>query len=262
MQGRGLGLGTERGQTRVRPRMGAGLGWGQAPGQSRAGRARDWCAPVSHLTSGRRVPRPGSAHDLLVLEFGRLSLLDAIRSRTCSRTGRNLAKRAPLPRYRPRVALPPYAYVPGRAPHPIKGVGGHSREREPFCDPPLDDSNWSRHTGFLFGLDLFNRGFFWEAHEVWEEAWHRVAPRSPARLLLQALIQIAAAALKARSGDLVRSRGLADSALDKLGRLDDPLGFGLVLGDLVVIARDVADPSLPAPRIALINRRAPPRSSR
>ena len=173
-----------------------------------------------------------------------------------------LTTHRPLPRYRPRIALPPYAYVPGRAPHPIKGVGGHSRDREPFDDAPLDHSNWSRHSGFLFGIDLFNRGFFWEAHEVWEEAWHRVVPRSPARLLLQALIQIAAAALKARSGDLVRARGLAESALDKLGRLDAPLGFGLVLADLVAIARDASDPSTPPPRIALVNRRARPRSSK
>ncbi|MBK6940794.1 MAG: DUF309 domain-containing protein [Planctomycetes bacterium] len=152
--------------------------------------------------------------------------------------------------------------MPGQAPHPTRDVGGHSRERGPFDDPPLDESNWSRHSGFLFGFDLFNRGYFWEAHEVWEEAWHRVPPRSPVRLLLQALIQIAAASLKARGGDFVRSRGLADSALDKLGRLELPQSCGVLLADLVAVARDVADPSRPDRRITLISRRPRRRSSK
>ncbi|MBL8767084.1 MAG: DUF309 domain-containing protein [Planctomycetes bacterium] len=160
------------------------------------------------------------------------------------------------------MRLPPYAYVPGRAPHPTRDAEGHSRGRDPFDDPPLDDSNWSRHTGFLFGFDLFNRGFFWEAHEVWEEAWHRVPPRSSARLLLQALIQATASALKARCGDLARARGLSDSALGKLARIDGPRLCGVPLADLVALARDVADPSRPAPRLVLISRRARPRSSR
>lgn len=41
------------------------------------------------------------------------------------------------------------------------------------------------------GVVLFNRGEFWESHEAWEQIWLRHA--EPARVFLQALIQLAAA---------------------------------------------------------------------
>ncbi|AWM38474.1 hypothetical protein GobsT_33720 [Gemmata obscuriglobus] len=44
---------------------------------------------------------------------------------------------------------------------------------------------------FLAGVDLFNRGAFFDAHEVWEELW-RDCP-APDRRFYQALIQAAVA---------------------------------------------------------------------
>ena len=44
-------------------------------------------------------------------------------------------------------------------------------------------------------MDLFNHGYGWEAHEVWESMWHRPATRPQAELL-QALIQLAAASVQ------------------------------------------------------------------
>jgi len=45
------------------------------------------------------------------------------------------------------------------------------------------------------GRALFNRGSYFEAHEVWEEAW--LSEEGEARRILQGLIQIAAAGHKA-----------------------------------------------------------------
>ena len=42
------------------------------------------------------------------------------------------------------------------------------------------------------GIELFNRGEFFEAHEVWEDLWHACA--SADRRFYQALIQAAVAA--------------------------------------------------------------------
>jgi predicted metal-dependent hydrolase len=39
------------------------------------------------------------------------------------------------------------------------------------------------------GIELFNRGEFFEAHEVWEEAW--TPERDPRRRFLQSLIHVA-----------------------------------------------------------------------
>jgi hypothetical protein len=41
------------------------------------------------------------------------------------------------------------------------------------------------------GVELFNRGEFWESHEAWEQIWLRHA--EPSRVFFQALIQLAAA---------------------------------------------------------------------
>ena len=52
---------------------------------------------------------------------------------------------------------------------------------------------------YLAGIVLFNRGDFFEAHEVWEDVWLETVGHE--RLLLQGLIQIAAGYLKAESGN-------------------------------------------------------------
>ena len=45
---------------------------------------------------------------------------------------------------------------------------------------------------FREGIELFNRGEFFEAHEVWEDLWHEC--KSADRRFYQALIQAAVAA--------------------------------------------------------------------
>lgn len=53
---------------------------------------------------------------------------------------------------------------------------------------------------FRFGIDLFNTGFFWEAHEVWEPVWMALPPNSAERTACRSLIQGANACLKLRYG--------------------------------------------------------------
>ncbi len=65
------------------------------------------------------------------------------------------------------------------------------------------------------GRALFNAGRYFEAHEVWEEVWLR--ERGEGRLLLQGLIQIAAALFKASSGGSASGCvRLLDAGLEKL----------------------------------------------
>jgi uncharacterized protein len=44
------------------------------------------------------------------------------------------------------------------------------------------------------GVELFNRGLYWEAHEAWEEAW-TTDRRGPDRGFYKGLIQVAAGCL-------------------------------------------------------------------
>jgi predicted metal-dependent hydrolase len=52
------------------------------------------------------------------------------------------------------------------------------------------------------GVDLFNHGYFWEAHEAWEDPWRSEPRESPRKIYFQSLIRLAAAALKLRIGEL------------------------------------------------------------
>jgi uncharacterized protein len=104
------------------------------------------------------------------------------------------------PRYLPDEPLPPYSFVPGRCPHPYSDPAGHSYHtvREHPAAPDAD--NWCESRAFLRGVDLFNHGFFWEAHEAWEGLWHACGRRGVLADFLKGLIQLAAAGVKHREG--------------------------------------------------------------
>jgi predicted metal-dependent hydrolase len=69
----------------------------------------------------------------------------------------------------------------------------HSRRRA-LAATFADNSQW------LYALDLFNQGFYWESHEVWEAFWHGLGRTTPEALFVQGLIHLAAAAVKIREG--------------------------------------------------------------
>jgi hypothetical protein len=117
------------------------------------------------------------------------------------------------PRLLPDRPFPPYAYVPGDTPHPTRDPGGHSYGAEFETPEPPDPEDWRACRDYLYGIDLFNRGFYWEAHEAWEGLWVACGRRGPTATYLQALISLAAAGLKARSGNARGMRANADKAV-------------------------------------------------
>lgn len=97
------------------------------------------------------------------------------------------------PRYAPDIPLPPYAYVPGHdLPHPVTDPRGHSYATA--AEAGATPREW------LHALDLFNAGYSWEAHEVWEGFWHALGRTTPQARFVQGLIHLAAAAVKIREG--------------------------------------------------------------
>ena len=90
------------------------------------------------------------------------------------------------------------------------------RVEEPAANP-LTPESWASNEDFLFGVDLFNAGFFWEAHTFWERLWALPATPPEIRRLLRAMIQTAAACLKVRQGQKAGARKLLGRAgLDSL----------------------------------------------
>src|SRR5436189_5422372 len=65
-------------------------------------------------------------------------------------------------------SLPSYTYVPGSStPHPIRHPQGHSYGRKNRTVKPLSAENWQENRSFLLAIDLFNPGYYWEAHAEW-----------------------------------------------------------------------------------------------
>lgn len=90
--------------------------------------------------------------------------------------------------------LPNRPHVPGRNARPsADNPACRAAEAAPTR---TDAGNWDANTCYLFGFDLYDAGFFWEAHEVWEPVWMGCSPNSPDRHLLQGLIQTTNACLK------------------------------------------------------------------
>ncbi len=151
------------------------------------------------------------------------------------------------PRLLPARPLPRYAYVPGKFPHPRREPQGHSygaEEPRPSLDQAKD---WRGSEAYWWGIDLFNSGYYWEAHEAWEAVWHATGHRGTMANFCKALIKLAAAGVKAREGrangvrrHAQRARQLLESVATQIG--SGPQRFmGLSLPALVQHAEQLID---------------------
>ena len=83
---------------------------------------------------------------------------------------------------------------------------------------------WRENERYLYGVDLFNFGYWWEAHAAWETLWQTTGRSEVAGRFLQALIQVAAALVQHRAGHTDGARRLASKGLAKLRALSGELG--------------------------------------
>lgn len=168
----------------------------------------------------------------------------------------------------PDRPLPPYAYVPRRGlPHPTTDPAGHSFGRPAARTPALDSESWRANRAYLVGFDLWNHGYFWEAHESWEPLWHAAGRRGPWADFLKGLIKLAAAGVKHREGAPAGTRTHARRAADlwrSVARATgaDALSFlGFRLGDLIDLADRIARDGWPeGPVVLLPDLVEPPRA--
>lgn len=113
----------------------------------------------------------------------------------------------------PERPFPAYAYHPGRTPHPTRDPEGHSYGMAHEMPDLPNPEAWRACGDYLYGIDLFNHGYYWEAHEAWEGLWVACGRRGPTATFLQALINLAAAGFKARWGNPRGMRANAETAL-------------------------------------------------
>ncbi len=74
---------------------------------------------------------------------------------------------------------------------------------------------------YLEGIELFNQGKYFEAHEVWESIWMR--SQGEMRLFYQALIQAAAALLHRQNGNRTGAVNLLRASTEKFSRVSPRL---------------------------------------
>ncbi len=143
----------------------------------------------------------------------------------------------PPPRLAPEFPLPPYSYVTGKFPHPTRDPAGHSFGHVPPEPAPLDPNNWQNSREYLFGCDLFNHGYYWEAHEVWEGLWKACGRRGTTADFLKCLIKLAAAGVKHREGRSEGVRRHAARAAELLESVRQDAYAGFDVRTLLSIAR-------------------------
>ncbi|MFO0950847.1 MAG: DUF309 domain-containing protein [Isosphaeraceae bacterium] len=151
--------------------------------------------------------------------------------------------------------FPDYAYVPGGPwPHPTRGKG-----HAPARPDPIREQDWALSGDYLRGVALFNAGYYWEAHEVWEGLWHAHGRSGPTADLLKALIKLAAAGVKVRERQPRGAATHARRAAELLERVTEQAGgkrLGLDLRALTSVAREIAanPPDDPGERSARVTR--------
>ena len=113
--------------------------------------------------------------------------------------------------------FPPYAFVPGEHPHPTRDPRGHSYSEEGEAPVrSISPEQWRSSPDYLYGADLYNAGYLWEAHEAWEGLWH-VSKHNPVQAqFLQGLIQCAAGCLKISMGQKRGMEKLFEQGVERL----------------------------------------------
>lgn len=124
------------------------------------------------------------------------------------------------------MPLPTYRHIPGRNERPDGAF--------------FDNIKAESETAWLYGIRLFNTGFYWEAHEVLEPVWLGAMPNSRERHLVQAVIHLANGLLKEAMERPNARRRLAGLAR---GRLLEafPDGRGKLMGVYAAEALAAAD---------------------
>jgi len=157
-------------------------------------------------------------------------------------------------RYAPHYDLPEKRFLPGQGP-------GKSRKsfhgwKFPECPAFLPITSWEENAFYLYGIDLFNHGYFWEAHEVWGESFRAARGLDKTQMLyFQSLVQIAAAFLHLLGKNRKAAQATSQKAVNKLQKIIACQGNILMGNDLDKFKnhtiKQIQDPSRAFSNIAL-----------
>jgi len=144
-----------------------------------------------------------------------------------------------LPRYTQRP-FPPYRYRPfvkgSSMPHPRNDPAGHAYNEEEEYLAHFSPEEWRDCEPYLYGIDLFNHCYWWEAHDALEAVWLAAGQKSSlCGRFVQGLIQVAGAQLKRLTDEQRGAQSLTTAGCEKLS-----LAEGIYLGIEVSALTDAA----------------------
>jgi uncharacterized protein len=149
-----------------------------------------------------------------------------------------------------RIPFPSYRHVPGVTPHPHTHVEGHRYGKPEQAHPPWNPQEWRTLEQYLYGIDLYNHGYFWESHEALEGLWRAAGRGSLQGRFIQGLIQIPAANLHRHMGREQNSLRQAEKGLHHLDAAlsKGPIYMGIAIEEFSHRARayfsgEVANPA-------------------
>lgn len=112
--------------------------------------------------------------------------------------------------------LPAYTHIPSVTPHPLNDPRGHSYGIKPDNVQLITENSWRTNQIYLYGFDLYNYCYWWEAHETWEGIWQLSEKKAPLGRFIQGLILLSTTFLKRHQGRLKGVQSLSSKALKHL----------------------------------------------
>ncbi len=138
--------------------------------------------------------------------------------------------------------FPAYRFIPGRSPHPTADPRGHSYQAPGSPSESISlvsPAEWARSIDYLYGCDLYNHAYWWEAHEAWEGLWQLTDKTGIQGRFFQGLIQASACHLKRFVGHAKGVERLRRTSLGYLRAVVDKTTGATYMGlDLVAFVRD------------------------
>jgi predicted metal-dependent hydrolase len=113
-----------------------------------------------------------------------------------------------------------------------------------------------KNEAWLFGVDLYNFGYWWESHEQWEALWKLDRNSEQEKLFYRAVIQLAAANIKRFLDRIEGAKSLAGQALEKLRKIEASPYMGVDISLLIGATEQfhITENSSHIPRLSLMEK--------
>ena len=145
------------------------------------------------------------------------------------------------------IEFPSFKYIPKLTSNP-------DDDHIPIYKEPIiafSSHTWKESETYLYAIDLFNFGYFWEVHEVLEKIWLKLGKKSPEGIFIQGIIQLSVALLKKTQSNPVGVKRLLQKAVPKI-LSQNGVYLGIEVEELINEFKRFIEEVTPAPPLILL----------